>query len=264
MSFKPRIKRDVILRTAIAALCAVTAVHAPRTLADTAAGTAAEGSLDEVIVTGTRELGIKAVDSAAPIQIVSSAELRRAGTTDLMGALASLVPSLQMQAFGFDMAGQTLQARLRGVSPNDVLVLINGKRRHTTANLAVDTGSPFQGAAGVDLNFVPLDAIDHIEVLQDGAAAQYGSDAIAGVVNIILKSNDSGGVASATGGQYYQNGGKTGAWSINNGGKLTDQGFINFTLEERYHEHSFQGGPDRRLFDINGNILASDGPVNSG
>ena len=76
-----------------------------------------------------------------------------------MSALAQLVPSLQMEAFGFDEGGQTLLARLRGLSPNHVLVLVNGKRRHTTANLAVDSGSPYQGGAGVDLNFIPLDAI---------------------------------------------------------------------------------------------------------
>ena len=75
----------------------------------------------------------------------------------------------------------TLSARLRGLSPTNTLVLVNGKRRHTTANLAV-LGGPYQGAAAADLNFISLAAIDHIEVLQDGAAAQYGTDAIAGVI----------------------------------------------------------------------------------
>ena len=125
-----------------------------------------------------------------------------------MTALAQLVPSLQMEAFGFDEGGQTLLARLRGLSPNHVLVLVNGKRRHTTANLAVDSGSPYQGGAGVDLNFIPLDAIDHIEVLTEGAAAQYGTDAIAGVINIILKKNSSGGKLDGTYGKYYDGGGK--------------------------------------------------------
>lgn len=170
---------------ALGRLCAAALFLSAQAFADLP--TTGESDLDEVIVTGSRQTGIKASDSAAPIQIVSAEALKAAGAPDLMSALSSLVPSLQMQAFGFDMAGQTLLARLRGVSPNDVLVLVNGKRRHTTANLAVDTGSPFQGGAGVDLNFIPLDAIDHVEVLTEGAAAQYGSDAIAGVVNIILK-----------------------------------------------------------------------------
>jgi iron complex outermembrane receptor protein len=209
-------------------------------------------AIDEVIVTGTREQGIKAVDSAAPIQVVSAEALKAVGAPDLMTALSAIVPSLQMQAFGFDMAGQTLQARLRGVSPNDVLVLINGKRRHTTANLAIDTGSPFQGGAGVDLNFVPLDAIDHVEVLTEGAAAQYGSDAIAGVVNIILKRNTSGGSLAGTYGQYANNGGgKTGDVSGNAGFEAGTGGFFNVTGDYRTHGHSDAGAVDPRLFPSN-------------
>src|SRR5271168_5069179 len=246
MSFNRKMKRNVILRTAIATLCAAAAAHAPRALADTAAG-ADEGSLEEVIVTGTREVGIKAVDSAAPIQIVSSADLKAAGAPDLMSALVTLVPSLQMEAFGFDMSGQTLQARLRGVSPNDVLVLINGKRRHTTANLAIDTGSPFQGGAGVDLNFIPLDAIDHVEVLTEGAAAQYGSDAIAGVINIILKKNSSGGSLGGTYGQYSNASGRTEDVSGNAGFQPTEGGYFSLTGDYHQHGHSDVGALDERV-----------------
>lgn len=205
-------------------------------------------AIDEVIVTGTREQGIKAVDSAAPIQVVSAEALKASGAPDLMTALSQVVPSLQMEAFGFDMAGQTLQARLRGVSPNDVLVLINGKRRHTTANLAIDTGSPFQGGAGVDLNFIPIDAIDHVEVLTEGAAAQYGSDAIAGVINIILKKNTSGGSLGATYGQYGSGGGKTEDVSGNAGLEAGPGGYFNITGDFRSHGHSDTGAVDPRLF----------------
>jgi iron complex outermembrane recepter protein len=209
-------------------------------------------ALEEVIVTGTREQGTKAVDSAAPIQIVSVEALKATGAPDLMTALAQVVPSLQMQAFGFDMSAQTLQARLRGVSPNDVLVLVNGKRRHTTANLAVDTGSPFQGGAGVDLNFIPLDAIDHVEVLTEGAAAQYGSDAIAGVVNIILKKNSSGGSLAGTYGQYGNDGGgKTEDVSGNVGLEPGAGGYFNMTGDFRNHGHSNEGAVDPRLFASN-------------
>jgi iron complex outermembrane recepter protein len=96
-------------------------------------------------------------------------------------------------------------------------VLIDGKRRHTTANLAVASGSSYQGGAGVDLNFIPLDAIDHIEVLTQGAAAQYGTDAIAGVINIILKKKSSGTSVRGTYGGYYGGDGSTGAVSANAG-----------------------------------------------
>jgi len=198
--------------------------------------------LAEIVVTGTRQSGLAAADSPAPIQIVSSEALRSSGAPDLMSALAQLVPSLQMEAFGFDEGGQTLLARLRGLSPNHVLVLINGKRRHTTANLAVDSGSPYQGGAGVDLNFIPLDAIDHIEVLTEGAAAQYGTDAIAGVINIILKDNSSGGKLDGTAGQYFNGGGKTGNVGGNVGFEPVDGSYLNITAEVHNHGHSNRSG----------------------
>jgi len=253
--------QSILLRTAIAALCATAALPALTARAAAPASASDEGGLEEVIVTGTRESGIRAVDSAAPIQIVSAAELKTAGAADLMSALVTLVPSLQMEAFGFDMSGQTLQARLRGVSPNDVLVLINGKRRHTTANLAIDVGSPFQGGAGVDLNFIPLDAIDHVEVLTEGAAAQYGSDAIAGVINIILKKNTSGGSLTGTYGQYADDGsGKTEDVSGNVGFEAGTGGYFNLTGDFRAHGHSNTGEEDPRLYPAN---LAAGGYPNS-
>ncbi len=142
------------------------------------------------------------------MQLVTAEVLEGSGKPDLMGALAQIVPSFTAQGFGGDMANQTLQAKLRGLSPNHVLILVDGKRRHTTANLSV-LGGPFQGGAGVDLNFLPKDMIDHVEVLTDGAAAQYGTDAIAGVVNIITKKNASGGSVAATSGAYFDQGGQT-------------------------------------------------------
>ncbi len=241
----PREKRWFKLQSVIALMCAVGALQASPGFADTPVSAA--DTLDEVIVTGSRQTGLKASDSPEPIQIVSAEALKTSGASDLMGALTTLVPSLQLQAFGFDMAGQTLQARLRGVSPNDVLVLVNGKRRHTTANLAVDTGSPFQGGAGVDLNFIPLDAIDHVEVLTEGAAAQYGSDAIAGVVNVILKRNSSGGSLSGLYGQYAKDGGgRTADVSGNAGLEAGKDGFFNITGEFRSHGHSNVGEVDPR------------------
>ena len=103
-----------------------------------ASGAPDSSAIGEVIITGTRQTGITAADSAAPIQIVSAAALQKvSGKPDLITALATIVPSLTAQSFGGDQSNQTLQIKLRGLSPNDTLVLINGKRRHTTANLAV-------------------------------------------------------------------------------------------------------------------------------
>ena len=149
--------------------------------------------------------------------MVGSAALVKTGAIDLASSLETDVPSLNIQTTGGDMAALSIQAALRGLSPNDTLVLVDGKRRHDTSNLAVDSGSPYTGSATTDLSFIPVAAIDHVEVLNDGAAAQYGTDAIAGVVNIILKKNASGGALTGTGGAYYDEQGATGAWSINNG-----------------------------------------------
>ncbi len=215
------------------AIAALPLDAAPSLAAAAVAATATSSDLQEVIVTGTRQSGVTVADSPAPIQIVSSEALQTSGAPDLMTALQQLVPSLQVEAFGFDEGGQTLMARLRGLSPNQVLVLVNGKRRHTTANLAVDSGSPYQGAAGVDLNFIPLNAVDHIEVLTDGAAAQYGSDAIAGVINIILKKNSSGYKLDGTYGKYNDGGGTTGDVSGNSGFEPLDGGYLSITGETR-------------------------------
>ena len=202
--------------------------------------------LEEVIVTGTRQTGLKAEDSAAPIQILSAETIKAAsGSPDLVSTLAKIVPSLTAQSFGGDTANATLQAKLRGLSANDVLVLVDGKRRHTTSNLALDAG-PFQGSAGVDLNFIPLESIDHIEVLTDGAAAQYGSDAIAGVINIILKKDSSGGDVGALYGAYEDGGGITDDFTGHIAFQPLDGSYLNFTGEVRNHGYSDRGGIDGR------------------
>ncbi|MGC1302894.1 MAG: TonB-dependent receptor [Caulobacteraceae bacterium] len=222
-------------------------------------------ALSEVIVTGTRQTGIKAVDSAAPIQVVGSQAFQHVGQPSLQDVLQQNVPSFNVQQYGADTAALTVQAALRGLNPNDTLVLVDGKRRNATANLSVDSGSPYSGSATVDLSLIPVGAIDHVEVLTDGAAAQYGSDAIAGVVNIILKNADHGGSISATGGEYFEGDGETGAAYVNKGFNLGDKGFVNVTLEDRYHDFSHQGGADRRLFNPDGSLLSSiAGTTNAG
>jgi iron complex outermembrane receptor protein len=227
-----------------------------------ATGASSATSVSEVIVTGTRQTGVTAADSAAPIQVVGEGALKRVGQPDLIQSLAQNLPSFNAEAVGGDTANLTLTAALRGLNPNDTLILVDGKRRHPTSNLHVD-GSPYQGAATADLSFIPVSAIDHVEVLQDGAAAQYGSDAIAGVVNIILKSTSSGTVLTGTGGEYYEGDGLTGALSVNQGVNLGDKGYLNLTGEWRYHDFSQQGGIDRRVQTPNGSLLATLNPVDA-
>ncbi len=222
----------------------------------------ASASGAELIVTGTRVVGLKAADSPAPIQVLGADVLKHTGQPDLLQGLSQNLPSFNAEAVGGDTANLTLSAALRGLNPNDTLVLVNGKRRHPTANLHVDP-SVFQGAATADLSLIPVASIDHIEVLQDGAAAQYGTDAIAGVINIILKTSDHGGVFSGSGGQYYQGDGATGATSVNFGAPLGSQGFINATGEVRYHDFSRQGGSDRRVFNLDGTIKSTDNAIDT-
>ncbi|MDB5447232.1 MAG: TonB-dependent receptor, partial [Phenylobacterium sp.] len=156
----------------------------------------------------------------------------------------------------------TLSAKLRGLSPNDTLVLVNGKRRHGTGSLSV-LGGPYQGGAAADLNFIPVNAIDHVEVLTDGAAAQYGTDAIAGVVNIILKHSAHGGNVSVTGGHYFDQGGTTASVTANVGlAPLGDKSWLNITGESRFHGHSDRGNPDPRVYNHDGIVNVGPGAPN--
>ncbi|MFT3793009.1 MAG: TonB-dependent receptor [Rudaea sp.] len=159
--------------------------------------------MSTVIVTGTRKTDMTVTDSPAPIQLVSAENLKTTNAPDLQNAIAMVVPSYNSNQVGNDMASQTLTASLRFLSANHTLVLVNGKRIHITANVNTSNGDD-----AADLSFIPQEAIDHVEVLTDGAAALYGSDAIAGVVNIILKKNHSGGEVSVGYSKYGDGGGK--------------------------------------------------------
>ena len=233
---------------AVAIAVATLAVHAQAARGDDASPepAAAEApAVSEVLVTGTRRTGVAIAESAAPIQVLDANTLKRVGQPDLIQAIAQNVPSFTAQAFGGDTANLTLSAKLRGLSPNHALVLIDGKRRHTTGNLAV-LGGPYQGGAAADLNFIPISAIERIEVLQDGAAAQYGTDAIAGVVNIILRKSP-GGALALGGGGYVDGGGDTGNLAANVGFGDRHGSFLNITAETRAHERSDRGGIDPRV-----------------
>lgn len=134
---------------------------------------AAEGE-ESVIVTGTRETGgRKARESLSPIDVVSAKQISQTGQPNLREALAQLLPSLTMPTGGFDSGALTDSISLRGLNPNETLVLVDGKRRHTTANIYADPG-PQQGSTAVDIDMIPMAAIDHVEVLRDGASASTG------------------------------------------------------------------------------------------
>ena len=155
----------------------------------------------EAIVLGGRGGDRTVVNSPVPVDVITPAEIQATGFTETQQILAMVVPSFNApQASITDGSDHVRPATLRGLGPDQVLVLVNGKRRHTSALVHVN-GSVGRGSTGIDLNAIPPGAIERIEVLRDGAAAQYGSDAIAGVINIILKSSP-GVDAGVTAGQY--------------------------------------------------------------
>ncbi len=160
------------------------------------------GAQDDIIVTGTRAVGRSRLDSASPVDVLSSTAIQRQGTTELGAALSAIAPSIDFpRPSAVDGTDAIRPATLRGLSPDQTLVLINGVRGHTAALLNIG-GSVGRGSAAVDLNTIPTVALDRIEVLRDGASAQYGSDAIAGVVNLRLREARSGGGATVNYGFY--------------------------------------------------------------
>jgi iron complex outermembrane receptor protein len=154
--------------------------------------------LNAVVVTGTHVAGRTEADSLSPIDVLSPKDLGATGFSDLGSALNSLLPSLDFPRPAINDGNDAVRpAILRGLSPDQVLVLVDGKRYHITPLINYNAG-PGYGSSPVDLNSIPLSAIDHIEVLRDGASAQYGSDAVAGVINIVLKHGANDGTNSIT------------------------------------------------------------------
>ena len=191
---------------------------------------------DQVVVTGTRT-ATKATRSLTPVDVITAAQLQSTGQTDLRDALVSLSPAIQRQAMGGAQAALVDVLTLHGLSPDHVLVLVNGKRRHSTATISLNAG-PQRGSTGVDIDLIPVSAVDHIEILRDGAAAQYGSDAIAGVINIILKADTKGGSIETSVGQTYQGDGLKQDTSAHYGLALGAGGFLDLSAEVARQNHT--------------------------
>ncbi len=186
-----RLERSVSpLRRSLLAVCLLSAMGsagAQTASSDTPPSASNAKQLDAVVVTGTRAADRTEAESLSPIDVLTPTDLQASGATDIATALNTLLPSLDFPRPAINDGNDALRpATLRGLSPDQVLVLVDGKRYHTSAlvNYLPIVG---RGSAPVDLNSIPISAIDHIEVLRDGASAQYGSDAIAGVINIVLK-----------------------------------------------------------------------------
>ena len=194
-------------------------------------------TLGTVVVTGNRGNQARTIaDSPSPIDVISAEQLQASGKVGLKELLARLLPSFNLPAInGGGTSWSVRGVTMRGLSGDQVLVLVNGKRRHNTA-LINNLARIGTAAVPVNLDLIPVSAIDHIEVLRDGASAQYGSDAIAGVINIILKENDSGGSAETSFGRYGAGDGDTVHQTVNYGLSLPNDGFANLALDSKEQE----------------------------
>lgn len=197
-----------------------------------------------IIVTGSLGQPRTVVDSPTPIDVISGAELEKTGKAGIFSALNTLVPSFNLPARAGGATSTIIATGgLRGLNPDQALILVNGKRRHKTSLInAVST--LYNGSVPSDLDMIPTSAVDHIEVLRDGAAAQYGSDAIAGVINIILKKKSSGGSAAFTAGQNMdRSDGEIFRAEANAGFKLGRRGFLNLSVSAKKQLMSNRADP---------------------
>jgi len=266
--------RSLSQRAAAPALLATVSTFALLTAApafaqsvEPVAGEAAQ--VDDIVVTGTRVQNRSRLDTLAPVDVVTSEALQTRGTTEFATALAQAVPSLTFQRPSANDGSDSIRPiTLRGLSPDQTLVLVNGTRRHASALVNVN-GVVGRGSAAVDLNTIPTGALDRVEVLRDGASAQYGSDAIAGVVNLRLKEASSGGGASVTYGQYFttvktargerdETDGGTVTASAWQGFSLGDDGFLTLSAEYLNRESTNRSDYDPRAA-ANGAITARFG-----
>ena len=188
--------------------------------------------LGELQVVGSRLPGRSAADSPVPVDIIDGESFRNYGVRDLNNLLSATIPSYNVSQHAIGDANALVRpAKLRGLPPDSTLVLINGKRRHRSSAISIFTFGQAQGAHGVDIRSIPSIALKRVEVLRDGAGAQYGSDAVAGVMNFVLRDAPEGGTVEASWGQYYQGDGDSVNTAANIGVPLTDAGFANFSFE---------------------------------
>jgi iron complex outermembrane receptor protein len=216
--------------------------------------------IEDVVVTGTRKEGLSPEETLSPIDVFGGGTISNQASFDLTDSLSKISPSLNTQRFPIaDGTAFVRPVTLRNLSPDHTLVLINGTRRHRSAlvNLQLaPLGTVNQGSQGVDFSTIPSAAVKRIEVLRDGASAQYGSDAIAGVVNVILNDASEGLNISTQYGEYSEGDGERFTISANAGFELTDKGFVNVTVERSTSDITSRGTarPDAAaIADIVGN-----------
>jgi iron complex outermembrane recepter protein len=216
-------------------------------------------ALEELAVTGTRAPERTSVESPVPVDVLTEAEIKSSGRTETAQIIQMLAPSFNFPRTSIaDGTDHTRPATLRGLAPDQVLVLVNGKRRHVSALINVN-GTVGRGSGMVDLNAIPASAIDRIEILRDGAAAQYGSDAIAGVINIILKANAANEIAG-TAGTTTEGDGEVAQGALSYAVSLGGRGFLQLSGEYRSRNPTNRSGLDVRQQYLAGDPRNSNPP----
>ena len=223
-----------------------------------------EEMIEEIVTTGTRSAKARsASDSPVPVDVISGEDFTAMGNTaDLTDNIKALVPSYTATPATGDGSAFVRPTSLRGTAPDQVLVLVNGKRRHRTALVQFFAPAAGNGAHGVDVGMIPGLAVKRVEVLRDGASSQYGSDAIAGVINFILKDADEGGTIQAQYGQFFDDEDSLHI-GANAGFAIGDSGFVNATIEYVDNEGLSRGvqRPDAQALIDGGNTAVGQDAV---
>lgn len=198
--------------------------------------------IEKISIVGSRVSGRSVDDIPVPVDIFSSEALLNTGQTEVGRMLQTIAPSFNFPSSSISDGTDALRpASLRGLGPDQTLVLINGKRRHQASLIHINS-TVGRGTAGTDMNAIPAASIKRIEVLRDGASAQYGSDAIAGVINIVLKDNNEGGRMSASYGEHSAGDGETTNIDLSKGFSLGKSGYVSTTLNFRDRAYTNRAG----------------------
>ena len=216
-----------------------------------------EQVVEELVVVGSRRQDRSAADSPVPVDVIGGDSLLNLGDTDMDSLLAALVPSYNVDQQPISDAATIIRpANLRALPSDATLVLVNGKRRHRASVISFLGGGVSNGAHGPDLSIIPAIALDRVEVLRDGASAQYGSDAIAGVMNFVLREDRQGGRLEGRWGRTYEGDGDTMIVAGNVGLPLMDSGFLNLSMEYKQADptnRSIQRADAQGLIDAGNN-----------
>lgn len=219
-------------RTGALAIAVSAALGTAPSFAEETPNVAVEKDVERIAVVGTRSAPRSVAESPVPIDIVGGDELGKNASSDMLDMLQAAVPSFNVRQQPISDAASFIRpVNLRGLSSDSTLILLNGKRRHRASVIAFQGGGVNDGAQGPDISVIPSVALKQVEVLRDGAAAQYGSDAIAGVMNFVLKDDADGGSVSVKSGQYYEGDGDQLVVDGNIGLPFTQDGSANLSFQ---------------------------------